>query len=68
MKIKSVTLLAIIGVIFFALQSLFFMFSNAGIIVLGESAPQFFTAMNVLSFIAWGLIASFFIKLYKNQK
>mgnify|MGYP000952650927 CR=1 FL=1 len=68
MKIKNVILLAIIGVLFFVLESLFFVFSNSGIIRLGENAPQFFTAMNVLSLIAWGLIASFFIKLYKSQK
>jgi hypothetical protein len=68
MKLKNFTLLAFVGVVILALQSLFYVFSNAGVITFSSDPKMIFTVLNVISFISWVFIALFFYSLYKNQK
>lgn len=68
MKLKNFTLLALVGVVILALQSLFYVFSNAGVITFSSDPKMIFTVLNVISFISWVFIALFFYSLYKNQK
>jgi len=68
MKLKNFTLLAFVGVVILALQSLFYVFTNAGVITFNSDPKMIFTVLNVISFISWAFIALFFYSLYKNQK
>jgi len=68
MKLKKITLLAFIGAVIFALESLFYTFTNSGIITLGDNPKLLFTIVNIITFIAWLFIALFFYGLFKKQK
>jgi hypothetical protein len=68
MKLKNFTLLAFVGVVILALQNLFYVFTNAGVITFNSDPKMIFTILNVISFISWAFIALFFYSLYRNQK
>ena len=65
MKLKTATLLGMIGAIISTCLSLLFLFITAEII---EWKPEFSFASNTLSVISSATLALFFYTLYKNQK
>ncbi len=68
MKLKNFTLLAFVGVVILALQSLFYVFTNSGVITYSSDPKTLFTVLNVITFVSWIFIALFFYSLFKNQK
>lgn len=68
MKLKTLTLLAFIGVILFAVNNLITILVNMNVIDLGSNISLFYNALNIFYFIGWLLIGLFFFELYKRQK
>lgn len=65
MKIKTATLLGMIGAILSICITFFFMLLNAGVF---DYAPVMSIIGNIISIISSGTMVLFFYTLYKNQK
>lgn len=65
MKIKTATLLGMIGAIVSICVTLFYLLLNSGVI---DYAPAISIVTNIISIFSSGTLVVFFYTLYKNQK
>ena len=65
MKIKTATLLGMIGAIVSICVTLFYLLVNSGIV---EYVPAISIVTNIISIFTSGTLVIFFYTLYKNQK
>lgn len=65
MKLKTATLLGMIGAILSVCLSLFYLLLNSAVI---NWSPAISIVANILSIVSNGTLALFFYTLYKNQK
>ena len=65
MKLKTATLLGLIGATSCIVLSIFCFFMKSSIY---EMTPLFYTVSDIIKIIAEGTLVLFFFTLYKNQK